>query len=306
MRDSHDDACRLVDGMEDDSMICVTGAGGTLGREVVALLHAKQARFRASYFSEGSAAAARARGIEAVVSDYTRPETLRAALRGCDTLFLLGPNLSDQTDLEVAAVDAAIGGGVRRIVKQSVMGAEDEAFSLAKVHRPVERAIASSGLAWTFLRPNSFMQNILTFMSPTITAEDAFYSASGTGAISHVDVRDIAAVAVEALLASAHEGQAYTLTGSEAISYDQLAVELSTALGRPIRHVDLPPADLQAAMLAGGMPADIADRMLDLDRYFKENQGSRTTNDIRQVTGRAPRRLADYVRECAPLLQPSR
>jgi len=284
-------------------MICVTAAGGTLGREVVALLQARQAPFRASYFSDASAAAARARGIDAVVSDYTRPETLHAAFRGCDALFLLGPNLSDQTDLELAAVDAAVGAGVARIVKQSVMGAGDEAFSLATVHRPVERAIASSGLAWTFLRPNSFMQNVMTFMAPTITAEDAFYSASGTAAISHVDVRDIAAVAVEALLDSRHEARAYTLTGPEAISYDELAALLSTAVGRPIRHVDLPPADLKAAMLAGGMPADIAERMLDLDRYFRENHGSRTTNDITQVTGRAPRRLAEYLRECAPLLR---
>ena len=288
---------------EDDPMICVSGAGGTVGREVVALLQAKQAPFRASYHADASAAAARARGIDAVVSDYARPDTLRAALRGCDALFLLGPNLSNQTELELAAVDAARAVGVRRIVKQSVMGAEDEGFSLANVHRPVERAIESSGAAWTFLRPNSFMQNIVTFMSPTIAAEDAFYSASGTGAISHVDVRDIAAVAVEALLDSRHDAHAYTLTGPEAISYDGLAVELSTAVGRPIRHVDLPPADLKAAMLAGGMPADIAERMLDLDRYFKENHGSRTTNDITQVTGRAPRRLAEYVRECAPLLR---
>jgi uncharacterized protein YbjT (DUF2867 family) len=284
-------------------MICITAAGGTLGREVVALLQATRAPFRASYHSGASAAAARARGIDAVVSDYAKPDTLRAAFLGCDTLLLVGPNLSEQTDLELAAFDAAIGAGVGRIVKQSVMGAEEEAFSLAKVHRPVERAIEASGLAWTFLRPNSFMQNILTFMSPTIAAEDAFYSASGTGRISHVDVRDIAAVGVAALLESTHAGRAYTLTGPEAIAYDELAVELSTALGRTIRHVDLPPADLRAAMLTGGMPGDIADRMLDLDRYFKESQASRTTNDIEQVTGRAPRGLAEYVRECAPLLR---
>ena len=63
---------------------------------------------------------------------------------------------------------------MRHIVKQSVMGAAEEAYSLAKVHRPVEKAIESSGLAWTFLRPNSFMQNVVTFMSETIKAEGIF------------------------------------------------------------------------------------------------------------------------------------
>jgi uncharacterized protein YbjT (DUF2867 family) len=284
-------------------MICVTAAAGTVGREVVALLHAAGTPFRASYFSAQRAAEARARGIDAVVSDYARPETLRAAFDGCDTLFLLGPNVSNQTALEVTAVEIARQAGVRRVVKQSVMGAADEAFSLALVHRPVERAIESSGMAWTFLRPNSFMQNIVTFMAPTIVAEDAFYSASGDGRISHVDVRDIAAVAVEALTTSEHDGRAYTLTGPEAISYDALAGELSAALGRSIRHVNLAPADLQTAMLSAGMPPDIADRMLDLERYFVEGHGSRTTGDIAAVTGRAPRALGPYVRESAPLLQ---
>ena len=134
--------------------------------------------------------------------------------------------------------------------------------------------------------------------------EDAFYSASGDGRISHVDVRDIAAVAVKALTESGHEGRAYTLTGPEAISYDDLAGELSAAIGRAIRHINLAPADSKAAMLGAGLPPDIADRMLDLERYFIEGQASRhATDDIARVTGRAPRALGPYVRECAPLLQ---
>ena len=104
-------------------------------------------------------------------------------------------------------MEAAKAAGVRRIVKQSVMGAAEEAYSLANVHRPVEQAIESSGLAWTFLRPNSFMQNTVTFMGGTIRAESAFYSASGQAAISHVDVHDIAAVAVQALTTPDHEGR---------------------------------------------------------------------------------------------------
>ena len=127
--------------------------------------------------------------------------------------------------------------GVRHIVKQSVMGAAEEAYSLANIHRPVEKAIEGSGLAWTFLRPNSFMQNAVTFMAQTIRAEGAFYSASGQARISHVDVRDIAAVAVMALTAPGHEGKIHTLSGPEALTYDDMADELSKALGRDIRHI---------------------------------------------------------------------
>ena len=284
-------------------MICVTGAGGTVGSEVVKQLESAKAPFRAAYFSKEKAEAARARGIDAVIIDYDRPETLRAAFQGCDKLFLLGPNDLNQTQLEINAVEAAKAVGVSHIVKQSVMGADEEAFVLAKVHRPVEKAIESSGLAWTFLRPNSFMQNVLTFMGETIKAEAAFYSASGEAKISHVDVRDIAAVAVKALTEPNHEGKAYTLTGPEALTYDELASELSKVLGRSISHISLSPSDLKNGMLAQGMPEEIADRMLDLERYYREDQASRITNDIQQVTGRDPKPFAQYAGECASSLQ---
>jgi len=284
-------------------MICITGAGGTVGREVIQQLELAKVPFRAAYFSKEKVDAALANGIDAVMIDYNHPETLRAAFQGCDQLFLLGPNDLNQTQLELNAVEAAKAVGVQHIVKQSVMGAEDEAFSLALLHRPVEKAIESSGLDWTFLRPNSFMQNVVTFMSETIKAESAFYSASGEAKIAHVDVRDIAAVAVKALTEPTHAGQAYTLTGPEAITYDELAQELSVVLGRSIRHISLPPEDLKHGMLAEGMPEAIADRMLDLERYYREDQASHITNDIKQVTGHEPRRFAQYARDCAPLLQ---
>lgn len=283
-------------------MICVTGAGGTVGSELIKQLESAHVPFRAAFFSVEKAEAVRARGIDAVVIDYNGQETLRAAFQGCDKLFLLGPNVQAQTQLELNAVEAAQRVGVRHIVKLSVMGAGDEAYAIALVHRAVEKAIEASGMAWTFLRPNSFMQNVVTYMSKTIKAEAAFYSASGAAKISHVDVRDIVAVAVEALSRSDHAGKAYTLTGPDALTYDELADELSQAVGRLIRHISLSPADLKNGMLAEGMPAEIADRMLDLERYYREDQARHITHDIKQVTGRDPRRFAQYAREIASSL----
>ncbi len=280
-------------------MICVTGSGGTVSSELIKQLESANAPFRAAHFSNEKAEAARARGIDAVIIDYNRPETLRAAFQGCDKLFLLGPNVLNQTQFELNAIEAALAVGVQHIVKQSVLGADEEAFSLALVHRPVEKAIESSGLAWTFLRPNSFMQNLVTYMGETIKAEAAFYSASGEAKISHVDVRDIAAVAVKSLTEPTHVGNAYTLTGPEALTYDEFADELSKVLGRLISHISLPPSDLKQGMLGEGMPEEIADQMLDLERYYRADQASRITNDIKQVTGREPRRFADYVQETA-------
>ncbi len=286
-------------------MICVTGAGGTVGNELVQSLEAAKVPFRAAYHSPEKAEAARANGNDSVIIDYNHPETLCAGFKGCDVLYLLGPNVLNQTQLEMNAIEAAKAVGVRRIVKQSVLGAEKEAYSLALVHRPAEKMIEASGLAWTFLRPNSFMQNVETFMSRTIQTESAFYSASGGAKISHVDVRDIAEVAVRALTEPNHAGKAYTLTGPEALAYDDVATELSKVLERPIRHINLSPSELKQGMLAEGMPEALADRMLDLERYFREDQASMTTNDINRVTGHDPRSFVQYTRHLTSSLKPA-
>jgi uncharacterized protein YbjT (DUF2867 family) len=285
-------------------MICVTGSGGTVGSEVIKQLESSKARFRACYFSEGKAEAARRKGIDAVMIDYNRPETLRAAFQGCDKLFLLGPNAQNQTQLELNAVEAAKSAGLKQIVKLSVLRADEEAFNFAKLHRPVEKAIESSGIAWTFLRPNGFMQNVVTFMGDTIRSEGAFYSASGEAKISHVDVRDIAAVAVRALTEPEHELKVYDLTGPQALTYDEVATELSNVLGRPISHINLSLEDLKSGMLAAGTPEWLADFLLDLECYYREQRASKITNDIKKVIGRDPNRFEQFARDFASSLQP--
>ncbi|MGH9868152.1 MAG: hypothetical protein ACREAA_08320 [Candidatus Polarisedimenticolia bacterium] len=106
-------------------------------------------------------------------------------------------------------------------------------------------------------------------------------------------------MAVKALTEPGHEGKAYTLTGPEALTYDELASELSKVLGRRIGHVNVSPSDLKNSMLAEGIPEKIADRLLDLERYFRDGQACGITDDIKRVTGREARRFAQYARETA-------
>ena len=280
-------------------MICVTGAGGTVGSEVVRQLQEAKAPFRAAYFSKGKADAARAKGIDAVIIDYADPNTLRAAFTGCDQLFLLGPSVPDQADLEINAVNAAKEAGVKHIVKLSVLDCDKEEYEFGKIHRSIEKAIEASGLEWTFLRPNSFMQNAVTYMGDTIRTDSAFYTAAEHAKISQVDVRDIAEVAVKALTESGHEGKVYTLNGPEAFTYDEMATVLSGVLKRPINHISLPPEDLKGAMMSQGIPEILADRLLDLERLYREGKAASNESDIRAVTGHDPRRFSDYARETA-------
>jgi uncharacterized protein YbjT (DUF2867 family) len=269
-------------------MIVVTGAGGTVGREVVKALAASGAAFRAAYHSKEKTERAKRDRIDAVAIDYARPDTLAGPLAGADHLFLLGTGGAGQTEAEIGVVRQARKAGVRHIVKLSVWGADREAFSFARIHRPVEREIEASGLGWTFLRPNGFMQNFVNFYAPSIRSQGAFHLPAGGCRISHVDARDIAAVAAKALTEPGHEGKAYLLSGPEALTHDEVAAKLSTAAGKPVRYVDISDDDFRKGTLQAGMPAEYADALLSLFRYYKEGHASRVTADVERVSGRKP------------------
>jgi uncharacterized protein YbjT (DUF2867 family) len=279
-------------------MILVTGAGGTVGSEVVRQLQAAGAPFRAAFHTTSKAEAARANGIDAVVIDYAQPETLPAALDGIDKLFLLA-NGADQAQREIDAVNAAKTAGVKHVVKLSVVGAQEEAFSFAKIHRAAEKGIEGSGLAWTFLRPNGFMQNLANYMIGTIKEHGAIFSSTEDAKIAHVDVRDIAAVAVKVLTEPGHEGKSYTITGPEALTYDDVAEQLTAASARTVRHVRVSDADVKSGMITTGAPEAYADAYLDLIRFYRTGAASETSDDVRRVTGRDATPFAQYARDHA-------
>ena len=281
-------------------MILVTGSSGTVGTEVLKQLSANGTKVRAAYRSRPPSTP----GVEAARVDLSTGEGLDAAMAGCEAVFLLSGGIPDQTEAEVRGVEAAKRAGVRRLVKLSVMGAEGEDFSFARIHRPVERAVESSGMAYTFLRPNGFMQNFVTYDRDAIKATGAFYYPCGEAKISHVDARDIAAVAVAALTArgSEHDRKAYTLTGPEALTFGQCAEKLSAAADKTIRYVSPPVEEYRRMLTGAGVPAEYAEQLIDLSRYYVAGKPSRVTTAVRDVTGRDPIRFDQFARENAAAL----
>jgi uncharacterized protein YbjT (DUF2867 family) len=266
-------------------MILVTGSTGKVGSELVKRLREEGTSFRAAFHSPEKAEKGRASGLDTAVLDYARPETLPPALAGVERLFLLSPPGS--TRLEAAVVEAAKEAGVRRIVKLSVWGAEDEAYFIAREHRAIERVVEASGIPFTFLRPNGFMQTYFLY-GATIKTQSAFYLPDRDARWNLIDVRDIASVAAKTLTEPGHERKAYELAGPEALSNSEIAEKLSRVLGRTVTYVDISDDQFRAALLGIGMPQTLVEGLVDLHHVIVSGSFAAATPWVERITGSKP------------------
>jgi len=281
-------------------VILITGASGNVGKEVLKQIVAAGAKVRAAFQTVTKAAAAPS-GVEIVTMDYNQPQTLQAALKGVERVFLVGPPTPNLPALERKAVDEIKQSGVRQVVKLSAMGGRDAIFP--RQHADSEDYIKSSGVSYTFLRPNGFMQNFVTYNGATINTQNAFYGSQGDGKVSHIDLRDIAAVAVKTLTESGHEDKAYTLTGPEALSNARVAEILSEDTGREIRYVDLPAEQFKQSLLGAGLPEWSANALVDLQQFYRRGSASAVARDVEQLLGRKPISFEQFSRDYAQAFQ---
>ncbi len=281
-------------------MILITGASGNVGREVLKQIAATGEQVRAAFQSVGKASIAPS-GVDIVTMDYNQPETLQKALKGVERVFLVGPPTPNLPALERKAVDEIKRSEARYVVKLSAMGGRGAIFP--RQHADSEDYIKSSGLTYTFLRPNGFMQNFINYNAATINTQNAFYGSQGDGQVSHIDIRDIAAVAVKTLTGNGHEGKAYTLTGPEALSNARVAEILSEDTGREINYVDLPTERFKEALIGAGLPEWSADALVDLQQFYRAGKASEVTGEVEQLLGRRPISFEQFSRDYAQAFQ---
>jgi uncharacterized protein YbjT (DUF2867 family) len=297
--------------------ILVTGATGTVGSEVVKqLLSVKgQKKEEDNMIIKAAARSAhdstfRNLGVQAVELDFNKPDSLSGALRGVDKLFLLTPFQSNMVDLTSNLVNEAKNAGVKYIVKQSVLGADaEQAITPSRLHRQAEKVIEESGIPFTFLRPNFFMQNFVTFYSNFIKTQGAFYVPAADAKASFVDVRDIAAVAVQALSGSQsskngeseskHIGKAYDITGGEAISYGEAAEILSKEIGKKVNYVNISDEDARKGMKEMGADEWTINSMIELFGVTRAGYLSEISPAVEQVTGKKPISFSQFARDYA-------
>ena len=278
--------------------IFVSGATGNMGKEVVKQLVSKGAQVRAGVHSHEKAGILKEMGAEVVSVDLNNVNSIQTALDNVEKAFSLSPLVPNLAELSANFVKAAKLAGVKYIVRASGMGADSpQAITLGRWHRDAEKTVESSGIAYTLIRPNSFMQNYINFASHTIKSQNTFYFPQGDGKISLIDVRDIAAVVVALLTKDGHEGKAYTLTGPEAVSNYQIAGILSHVTGRTINYVDLPEAAARQGMKEMGMPETIVEALLELSAIIKAGYTGAVSPAVEQITGRQPFSFEQFAKD---------
>jgi len=275
--------------------VLVTGATGTIGCDVARQLSAKGVSVRAGVRDQAKARKQFGSNIAVVPFDFENEKTFSEALEGVEKVFLLPPLLPNQLEVMNTFVDAAKRAGIRHIVKLSAIGVDDATQPTAiKGHAANEQYICESGVAFTFLRPNSFMQNFITYFPPR---NGAIYLPWGNGTASFVDTRDIASVAAKALTSDRHEGKIYTLTGPATLGIAEVALILSEVTGREFKYVDVPEDAARDAMLQAVVARWQVELVMELHAVNKQNRWSAVTSDTEKVTGTPPTDFAQFARD---------
>jgi len=281
-------------------MILVTGATGYVGNQLVKQLSAAGVPVRALARKREKAEAIAGPGVEVVEGDFEKQETLDVALEGVEKAFLLSSSGPQTVELQGNFIRAARRAGTRHVVKLSSGGADVNSPAVdGQWHGKVEKQLEESGMAWTHLRPSFFMQNIEKYFGSSIRNENAFYAPLENVKAALVDIRDIATVAAAVLTESGHEGKASTVTGSEALSFYEVAEKLSAVLGKQVTYVDVPMEEYKKQMREAGQPEWLVTVITNIPVGFARG-GSEVTNVVREVAKKQPISFSQFARDFAP------
>lgn len=278
-------------------MILLTGVTGKTGGATAQALLGKGLPLRAIVRNADKAAALKAAGVELVVGDVSDPAVLARALAGVEKALMIMPNGERQLELEKQFIDAAKKAGVKHLVKMSSMEAVAHAKApIPKIHYAAGQYLAASGLAWTLLKPNFFMQNFLG-SAGTIKEQGKFFLPMGEGRTVMADVRDIGAVAAVVLTGTGHDGQAYEITGPEVLSFADAAERFTRVLGRKVEYVHVPMPAYRQTLARFLTNEWHLNAVCELFQEIADGQDLHVADSVQKLTGRPPRSLEQFIRD---------
>jgi NAD(P)H dehydrogenase (quinone) len=242
--------------------IAITGATGELGKLVVTALKGQSAEANPIALVR-SPEKADALGVATRAFDYEKPEILRSALAGIDTLLLISSNaIGDREAQHRNVIDAAQAAGVGHIVYTSLLHADSSTIGLAEEHRATERLIRAAGVEYSFLRNGWYLENYNGAIAGA-AATGRLTGAAGSGRISAASREDYALAAAKVLLdPGAHRGKTYELAGDDAFTLEQLAAAIQTEAKVIMQYDNLSEAEYVNYLVSLGVPEGFTSAMI--------------------------------------------
>ncbi len=273
------------------NVLLVTGATGNLGREVVKALLGEGYTVRAG--TRNVEAIQSAEHLEAVKFDYTDTSTFDKALLGVSGVLLVAPPMDPEAPAKlIPFIKKAKETGVKHIVFISALGVDQNEQAPLRV---IERALMDSGIDYTILRPNFFMENFsIGFIAPMIKQKSGIFLAADDGKTSFISTKDIAAVAVKSFADELY-GKELNLTGPEALDHTQVSKIISDRIGKTTTYFALPEETMLQGARNQGMPEGAVQYMAVLYSVVRAGYMAAVTDDVEKVTGRKPIGFKDFV-----------
>ena len=269
-------------------MIVVTGATGQLGKLVVEQLleTVPAAQIVAVMRDAQKAQAFTQKGVQVRQADYSRPETLTAALAGAEKVLLVSSSeVGHRVPQHQAVTDAARAAGVKLLAYTSILNADTSTLLLAKEHQPTEAYIRASGVPFTFLRNGWYTENHTGSLRAAVE-HGAVLGAAMDGRFATATRADYAAAAVAVLTGKGHENKVYELGGDEPYTLSELAAEVARQAERPVIYKDLPQAAYAEALVGFGLPEGLAGAIADADAGASRGELNTTSRDLSTLIGR--------------------
>lgn len=288
------------------SKILVTGATGNLGSAVIDFLLAKTDSTKLAALTRttdsASAKSLKAKGVEVRVGDYDNYPTLVEAFKGIDKLyFVSGSDVMKRTQQHEKVLKASKEAGVKHVVYTSfVRNNETETSPIALVasaHIKTELWLKESGMDYTILKHNIYMDMLPMFLGDKLLENGLAYFPAGEGKIAFTLRQDMAEVASVILTTEGHTNKTYEITSDKASTMAEIATAISEVSGKKIAYVSPTNEEYIQTLSGAGVPIEYVGMFAGFAEAFKQGEFEKTNNIIEELLGRKPVSINQFVKK---------